>query len=120
MASVTRISRSSGGDTDTSFEKLRRAGLVNSRFAIDGRQPFWGYHDSERRWNGWATPGFVRHVVDLIANWVNHDEPGTAWWEGDVLHVRGGDGEFVDEIAPDELGVYRFNGWIWLEADEQI
>lgn len=116
LATVTPIHRSRRIDVDAPFRQFREAGLVNERFAIDGREAFWGYHDPDRRWNGWATPGFIRVVAELIADWVNRDEPGNAWWEGDVLHVVGGDGEYVEKIVPDALGLYRFDGWIWLEA----
>lgn len=116
IAPVVRIEGPQGLDCDAPFRRFRRAGLVNARFAIDGREPFWGYYDPDRRWNGWATPGFIQEVARLITDWVNRDDPGTAWWEGDVLHVRANDGEFIDEIEPDELGLYRFDGWIWLEV----
>jgi hypothetical protein len=95
-----------------------RTGLVHDRFAIDDQDPFWGYHDPVVRWNGWATPRFIREVAGLVADWVNEAEPGTAWWEGEVLHCRGGNGEYIDEIVPDELGLYRFDGWTWLEAQD--
>lgn len=116
LAIVTPIRKAQQIDIDVTFRQFREAGLVDDHFAIDGRESFWGYHDPDRRWNGWATPGFIRVVAELVADWVNRDEPGTAWREGDVLHVIGGDGEYVDEIAPDLVGLYRFDGWIWLEA----
>lgn len=119
LASVTPIVHPSGVDVKAPFRRFRRAGLVNARFAIDGREAFWGYHNAELRWNGWATPGFIREVAELIADWVNKDDPGTAWWDSEVLLVRSGDGEFIENITSDELGLYRFDGWIWLEADEQ-
>lgn len=78
---------------------------------------FWGYHDPARRWNGWATPTFCREVTSLIADWVNQAEPDTAWWEGSVLCLRGGDRSYVDRLEPDELGLYGFDGWVWLEAN---
>ena len=104
-------------DVDAPFRPFRDAGLINERFAIEGQQPFWGYHDSDRRWNGWATPGFLRPVADLIVTWLNQIEPGMCWWDGEVLHVLGGDGDYVEKIRPDKLGLYRFDGWIWLEAE---
>jgi hypothetical protein len=104
-------------DVEAPFRKYRRAELVNEQFGIDGCEPFfWGYHNPARRWNGWATPGFCREVAGLVAIWVNSIDAGTAWWEGDILHVVGGDGSYVDQIQPDDLGLYRFDGWIWLEA----
>lgn len=118
IATVTAIHQPWQIDVEAPFRRFRRAGLTNARFGIDGREPFWGYHDPDHRWNGWATPGFIREVAGLIADWVNHGEPGTAWWDGDVLRVRGGDGEYVDAIEPDDLGLYRFDGWIWLEATD--
>ena len=116
LATVTPIRPPFRPDVEALFRKFRQAGLVNERFAIDGRDAFWGYHDPDRRWNGWATPGFIRDVAELIADWVNRDEPETAWWEEDVLHVVGGDGEYVEKIVPDSLCLYWFDGWIWLEA----
>lgn len=49
---------------------------------------------------------------------VNRDEPDSAWWYGEVLQVRGGDGEYIDAIEPDDLGLCRFDGWIWLRATD--
>lgn len=111
-------SRSGQIDVEAPFRKYHRAGLVNDKFGIDGCEPFfWGYHDPGRRWNGWATPGFCREVANLIADWINRTDPSAAWWEGDVLHVVGGDGSYVDQIQPDDLDLYRFDGWVWLEAN---
>ena len=50
-------------------------------------------------------------------DWVNESEPDTAWWEGSVLHVRGGDRSYINRLEPDDLGLYSFDGWVWLEAD---
>lgn len=117
MAKVIPIPGPGQIDVGAPFRRYRRAGLVHARFGIDGIAPlFWGYHDPLRRWNGWATPGFCREVATLIADWVNEGKPGTAWWVGEVLHCVGGDGDYIDEITPDELGLYRFDGWVWLEA----
>lgn len=119
MTKVIPIRRAGRVDIDAPFRKFRRAGLTNARFGIEGADPlFWGYHDPRRRWNGWATPGFCHEVADLIMDWVNDAEPGTAWWDGDVLDHVGGDGSGVDHIEPDELGLYRFDGWVWLEAED--
>lgn len=117
LATVIPFRKSKHIDVEAPFRRFRQAGLVNAQFAIDGRDLFWGYHDPNRRWNGWATPGFIREVAELIADWVNGDEPGSTWWEGETLHVRGGDGTYVEEVDPDRLGLYRFDGWIWLESD---
>jgi len=35
---------------------------------IDNNEYYEGYHIEERRWNGWATPKFEKHVADLIAH----------------------------------------------------
>jgi len=95
----------------------QRTGLVHDRFGIDGQCWFWGYHDPADRWNGWATPRFIREVAGLIVDWVNQGDPQTAWWEDEVLCCCGGDGEYVERVAPDEYGLYRFDGWIWLESE---
>lgn len=119
MATVSQLRQALRLDVEAPFRKYRSAGLVNARFGIDGCEPFfWGYHVPDSRWNGWATPSFCREVASLIAHWVNSGDPGTAWWEGDVLHVVGGDGSYVDELQPDDLGLYRFDGWVWLEEDD--
>jgi len=100
--------------------QVRTCRADHTRFGIDGIEPFfWGYHDPACRWNGWATPCFCREVVELIVQWINTEEPGRAWWEGDVLRLVGGDGAYVDELRPADLGLYRFDGWVWLEADEE-
>lgn len=106
-------------DVEAPFREYRLAGLVSTRFGIGGGEPlFWGYHNPQDRWNGWATPGFCREVAGLIVDWVNREEPDTAWWDGEVLHVRGGDRSYVDEVRPDDLGLYRFDGWVWLETTD--
>ena len=58
-------------------EPFGGSGLVNARFAIDDGPAFWGYHDPDRRWNGWAEPAFSREVAVLIVQWVNggDDDP---------------------------------------------
>lgn len=117
MVTVTPFLKSVPVDVEL-VRQLRQAGLANAEFAIDSRDRFRRFHDPDRRWNGWATPGFIRGVAGLIADWVNGDEPDSAWWEGDTLHVRGGDGTYVDKIDPDRLGLNHFGGWIGLEADE--
>lgn len=120
LATVTPIRSSSRVRVAAPFRRFRRAGLLNARFGIEGLEPFfWGYHDPGCRWNGWATPRFCREVVGLIVRWINTEDPGRAWWEGDVLHLVGGDDAYIDELRPDELGLYRFDGWVWLEADEE-
>jgi hypothetical protein len=118
VGEVVPLPRRGELDVDTPFRPFRHAGLINARFAIDGQQPFWGYHDPRRRWNGWATPGFLRPVADLIVAWLDQAEPGMSWWDREVLHVLGGDGDYVEKITVDELGLYRFEGWIWLEVDD--
>lgn len=116
LAQVIPLRRPAAVDVEAPFRRFRDAGLVNAQFAIDGGERFWGYHDPDERWNGWATPRFLREVAGLIVDWVNSSEPGTAWWEGETLHCLGGDGEYVEQILPDDLGLYRFGGWIWLET----
>jgi hypothetical protein len=104
-------------DPEAAFREFRSAGLVNARFGVDGAGPlFWGYHDPDVRWNGWAVPGFIPVVAGLIAQWLNDVEEGSAWWEGETLCVPDTDRTMVDRIEPDELGLYRFDGWVWLES----
>jgi hypothetical protein len=115
IAPVISIRRGRDVDTEDPFRQFTSAGLVNARFGIDGGEPqFWGYHRPDQEWNGWDKPGFIREVAGLIADWANNNEPGNAWWEGDVLHVRGDD--HVDRVTPDELGLYTFDGWAWLKV----
>lgn len=40
-----------------------------------------------------------------------------AWWVGRTLAVRDDERTNVDMIEPDELGLYKFDGWVWLEVD---
>lgn len=105
-------------DIDAPFRRYREAGLVHTRFGIDGGDPlFWGYHDPARRWNGWAVPRFCHEVAMLIVDWLNESEPDMAWWIGRTLVVRDDERMSVDMIEPDRLGLYQFDGWVWLEAD---
>jgi hypothetical protein len=105
-------------DIDEPFRHYREAGLVHTRFGIDGGDPlFWGYHDPARRWNGWAVPRFCREVAMLIVEWLNESEPDMAWQTGRTLAVRDADRTYVDMIEPDQLGLYQFDGWVWLEVD---
>lgn len=101
---------------DESQRRFSDAGLTANRFGIEGAAPwFWGYHVPGQRWNGWATPRFCREVVSLIVDWVNEGGEGRAWWVGRTLAVEGD--ERVDLLEPDELGLYAFDGWVWLEID---
>ena len=63
---------------------------------------------------------FCREVTGLIVDWVNESEPDTAWWEGSVLHVRGGDRSYINRLEPDDLGLYSFDGWVWLVLQGQM
>lgn len=118
LATVTVLHQTEHVGSEAPFQRFWHANLVNAQFAIDGRRAFWGYHDPYEDWNGWATPGFIREVTGLIMDWLNDDEPGTAWWDGEVLNVNNVDSDYVDVIEPDELGLYHFGGWIWLEVAE--
>jgi hypothetical protein len=104
------------------FQRYADAGLVNARFAIDGVPPaWWGYHVPGDRWNGWATPSFTREAMTLIAEYLNSDQgngPDSAWWEGETLCIRGsapGQRDDIERYEPDDLGLYPFDGWCWIE-----
>jgi hypothetical protein len=113
---VVLLRRALEADVEAPFRKYRQAGLVNAQFGVDGGTPlFWGYHHPDRTWNGWATPKFRREVASLIADWINEVEPGTAWWEGLVLCLLSDDRAGSTRLNPDELGLYGFDGWTWLE-----
>jgi hypothetical protein len=104
-------------DADALFRRYRKAGLVNAQFGIDGEAPlFWGYHRPGEEWNWWDIPGFCREVVMLIADWVKSGDTLALHWEGQRLHVRDNDEGYEDIIESDALGLYRFDGWTWLEA----
>lgn len=53
----------------------------------------------------------------LIVEWLNESEPDMAWWIGRTLTVRNDERTYVDVIEPDQLGLYQFDGWVWLEVD---
>lgn len=53
----------------------------------------------------------------LIVEWLNESEPDMAWWIGHTLAVRDDERTYVDMIEPDQLGLYQFDGWVWLEVD---
>ena len=95
-------------------------GLVSARFAIDDGPVFWGHHDPDRRWNGWATPGFTRGWAERIAVWTDEGDAVTASWQGATLHLRycDGEGPETEAIEPDEHGLYRFDGWCWEPSAE--
>ena len=45
--------------------------LSKETFSIEGMMPFKGYHDPEKRWNGWAVPYFEWSVAVRITTWIN-------------------------------------------------
>ena len=47
-----------------SIENLEKKAYFN----IDNNEYYEGYHIEDRRWNGWATPKFEKHVADFIAH----------------------------------------------------
>lgn len=114
---MTRQSGINTGPVKSGIE-YERAVLTPDRFGIDGAPFFWGYHDELSRWNGWARPCFSREVAERIADWVNHGQPGTAWWEGSSLCLRPADADEVQRVEPDELGLYSFDGWAWSEMTD--
>lgn len=111
-------------DSEAPFRRYADAGLVSERFRIDDGPVYWGYHVPGERWNGWATPLFTREVVTLIMEWLNSDDGdgrSSAWWEDATLCVRGqgfDQEEDIERITPDDLGLYAFDGWCWLEHDD--
>jgi hypothetical protein len=48
--------------------------MTPAKFRIDGTQgsaAFEGFHEPEKRWNGWACPSFPMDTVRALAEWLN-------------------------------------------------
>lgn len=106
---------------------------VQALFGIDPMTPqeiFTGWHHSDIRWNGWATPAFDREVAEKVIAWVakgyeGYDEPPTTFaWDGDVLvmsnhEYEDDEGWEPERIEPDADGRYGIGAfsWVWSEIE---
>lgn len=95
-------------------------------FNIDSDEYYAGFHDPEKRWNGWATPKFEKHIADLIANKVSTPSYEICYYDIDdcylviereqvrIINVEKIEKQTINTMDGEKV-VYDFGsvGWTW-------
>lgn len=87
-------------------------------FRIDGGQGFGGYHNPERRWNGYCQPYFnyetIKQIATMLEKGKNPDSPQFIFGAGGrVFEIYCGEWSELSTTVIDGVTHYTTDGWIW-------
>ena len=91
--------------------------LRKGLFTLNGNTHYWGYHDPDTSWNGFACPYFTKDVAVAILKELSREGYYDYTVEGDQLHLylHEEQSEVVVPIEYKGLTLYPlgYKGWTW-------
>jgi hypothetical protein len=93
--------------------------MIEARFELDGiEEIFPGYHNPNRRWNGWACPWFTKDVAEKIAaalDGIRDDKNDRFVFIGALVNPDTNQAQFHPDMTDDEI--WDLGGWIMYRED---